>query len=122
MLTKDSALYVALITGGSKSVSLHTADPTRDGDQNELVGGNYQAASCSFSGSFVESPDRVEFENISPLVFNLADDDLGDVTHLVIKTGPTTIYVMELDTPIAWVTDSQVMFDTGCIKLQLLVQ
>jgi len=102
-------------------VALYTSDPTKNDTGQEVTGGGYARQQVIFSAPVEENGKQV-IRNIADVVFPIATDDWGTVTHVGIRdaaTGGNLLYFGPLNVPRTILSGDRMRFLTGAIELTL---
>lgn len=102
-------------------VALYTSDPTKNDTGQEVTGGGYARQQVIFSAPVEENGKQV-IRNSADVVFPIATDDWGTVTHVGIRdaaTGGNLLYFGPLNVPRTILTGDRARFLTGQLELTL---
>jgi len=106
-------------------VSLHTADPTADGSQNEISDTGYSREATDAPGDWNYTASGTISDNSAEVIFDAFDASVGDVTHFALWDGDTqsdnALIVSELDDPRTGLGDGDfIRFQVGDLSVDPL--
>lgn len=109
--TPPSSVYVAL----------YVDNPTENDTGTEVSGGGYERQEVTFSAP-TQDGSRAVISNQTEIVFDVATDDWGTVTHVGIrdaKDGGNLLYYGELESSREVLESDQLKFNVGALQLSI---